>query len=43
MNYDFEIKIVHYKKLIERKKALENELKNKNINYEFIENFDRKL
>ncbi len=42
MNYDFEIKIVHYKKLIERKKALENELKNKNINYEFIENFDRK-
>ena len=24
MNYDFEIKIVHYKKLVERKKALEN-------------------
>ena len=23
MNYDFEIKIVHYKKLVERKKVLE--------------------
>ena len=29
------------KNLHERKKALENELKNKNINYKFIENFDR--
>ena len=36
MNYNFEIDIIHYKKLKERKLAIHNELKDKNIIYNFI-------
>lgn len=41
MNYNFEIDIIHYKKLKERKLAIHNELKDKNIIYNFIEKYDR--
>ena len=42
MKYNFEINIVHYKELKERKQKLENELEKHNIKYSFIDNFDRK-
>jgi GR25 family glycosyltransferase involved in LPS biosynthesis len=41
MNYDFEINIVHYEKLHQRKDSLIRELEGKNIKFNFIEKFDR--
>ena len=42
MKYNFEINIVHYKELKERKQKLENELQKHDIKFSFIDNFDRK-
>ena len=41
MIYNFQINIVHYKKLKERKQKLVNELENNNIKYSFVDNYDR--
>ena len=41
MNYNFEINIVHYVKLHQRKDSLIRELEGKNIKFNFIEKFDR--
>lgn len=41
MIYDFEINIVHYVKLSERKDKLIKEFEGKGINYNFIDKYDR--
>lgn len=41
MIYDFEINIVHYVKLSDRKDKLNKELEGKGINYNFIDKYDR--
>ena len=41
MKYNFEVNIVHYKKLIERKDLITNELNCQNINYKFIDSYER--
>ena len=42
MSYDFEINIVHYVKLYEKKELLNQELEGRNINFNFIENMIEK-
>ncbi len=41
MKYNFEINIVHYKKLKERKEFISDKLNGKKINYKFIDLYDR--
>tara|TARA_B100001029_G_C15022341_1_gene431375 strand:- start:572 stop:1273 length:702 start_codon:yes stop_codon:yes gene_type:complete len=41
MNKNYKIYIIHYSKLVDRKKYIESLFKNLNIEYEYIESFDK--